>query len=147
MITVTKRFNFCYGHRLPDYDGKCCKNHGHNADLEVTVKGPPNYDFLGTIRRYPTMVEDFTDLKAVVKAEVVDQLDHKDLTDFFDPNPPTAEIMALWIWKVLSVPYQKNLVKIKLSEGPNSWVTVTNGNETRAIIYKYFKDTNSHENT
>lgn len=139
MIMVTKKFNFCYGHRLPGYDGKCSQSHGHNADLEVTVKGTPNYDFLGTASRYPSMVEDFGRLREVVERETIDLLDHKDLTEFFDPNPPTAEIIALWIWKRLATVYQDELVKVKITEGPNSWVTVTNGKETRALIYKYFK--------
>ena len=34
MYLVTKRIEFCYGHRLLDYDGVCKHPHGHNAVAE-----------------------------------------------------------------------------------------------------------------
>ena len=37
MYLVTKRIEFCYGHRLLDYDGICKHPHGHNAIVEVDV--------------------------------------------------------------------------------------------------------------
>ena len=38
MFLVTKRIEFCYGHRLLDYDGVCRHLHGHNAVVEVDVR-------------------------------------------------------------------------------------------------------------
>ena len=38
MYSVTKRIDFCYGHRLLDYDGVCKHPHGHNALVEVDVR-------------------------------------------------------------------------------------------------------------
>ena len=38
MYSVTKRIDFCYGHRLLDYDGICKHPHGHNAVAEVEVR-------------------------------------------------------------------------------------------------------------
>ena len=35
MYSVTKRVEFCYGHRLLDYDGPCRHPHGHNAVVEI----------------------------------------------------------------------------------------------------------------
>ena len=35
---VTKRIDFCYGHRLLDYDGVCKHPHGHNASVEIEVR-------------------------------------------------------------------------------------------------------------
>ena len=35
MYSVTKRIDFCYGHRLLDYDGICKHPHGHNAVAEI----------------------------------------------------------------------------------------------------------------
>ena len=32
---VTKQIEFCYGHRLLNYDGKCKHLHGHNGLLEI----------------------------------------------------------------------------------------------------------------
>jgi len=39
MYVVTKCIEFCYGHRLLDYDGVCKHLHGHNARVEVDVPG------------------------------------------------------------------------------------------------------------
>ena len=38
MYSVTKKIEFCYGHRLLDYDGICKHPHGHNAIVEVDVR-------------------------------------------------------------------------------------------------------------
>ena len=38
MYLVTKRIDFCYGHRLLDYDGICKHPHGHNAVAEIDVR-------------------------------------------------------------------------------------------------------------
>src|SRR6476646_4693027 len=38
MYSVTKRIEFCYGHRLLDYDGVCKHPHGHNASAEIEVR-------------------------------------------------------------------------------------------------------------
>ena len=34
---VTKVIDFCYGHRLLKYDGKCKNLHGHNGVLEIDI--------------------------------------------------------------------------------------------------------------
>ena len=38
MYSVTKRIDFCYGHRLLDYEGVCKHPHGHNAVAEIQVR-------------------------------------------------------------------------------------------------------------
>ena len=38
MYLVTKRIDFCYGHRLLDYDGVCRNLHGHNAVVEIDIR-------------------------------------------------------------------------------------------------------------
>jgi 6-pyruvoyl-tetrahydropterin synthase len=35
---VTKVIDFCYGHRLLDYQGQCRFLHGHNGRLEIDVE-------------------------------------------------------------------------------------------------------------
>ena len=52
---VTKTVDFCYGHRLMEYDGKCRNLHGHNGLLEVDLEAD-SLDNLG-------MVMDFTKVK------------------------------------------------------------------------------------
>jgi 6-pyruvoyltetrahydropterin/6-carboxytetrahydropterin synthase len=77
MYLVTKRIEFCYGHRLLDYDGVCKHPHGHNAVAEVDVRT----DQLD--RR--NMVADFSDIKRLVKGWIDRELDHKMILRHDDP--------------------------------------------------------------
>ena len=77
MYSVTKRIDFCYGHRLLDYDGICKHPHGHNALAEIEVRT----DRLDN----RNMVCDFSDIKRVVKGWIDKELDHKMLLRHDDP--------------------------------------------------------------
>ena len=77
MYLVTKRIEFCYGHRLLDYDGVCKHPHGHNAVAEIDVRT----DRLD--RR--NMVADFSDIKRLVKGWIDRELDHKMILRHDDP--------------------------------------------------------------
>jgi len=72
-IRVTKEFNFEIAHALWNYDGPCANIHGHSYQMFVTVIGEPIDD-----KNNPKngMVIDFSDLKKIVNAEIVDPLDH-----------------------------------------------------------------------
>ena len=85
-IRITKQFNFETGHALYGYDGKCRNVHGHSYKLSVTVLGPPIED--STHVKFG-MVIDFTDLKKIVKEEIVDQFDHATV---FNKNTPHVEL-------------------------------------------------------
>ena len=77
MYLVTKRLEFCYGHRLLDYDGVCKHPHGHNASVEVDVRT----DRLDN----RNMVADFSDIKRIVKGWIDRELDHKMILREDDP--------------------------------------------------------------
>ena len=77
MYSVTKRIDFCYGHRLLDYDGICKHPHGHNAVAEIEVRSE-SLD----VRH---MVCDFSDIKRVVKGWIDRELDHKMILRRDDP--------------------------------------------------------------
>src|SRR3954465_2818192 len=85
MYSVTKRIDFCYGHRLLDYDGICKHPPGHNAVAEIEV---------GADQLDPrNMVCDFSDIKRVVKGWVDRELDHKMVLRHDDPLvPPLKEL-------------------------------------------------------
>jgi len=85
-IRITKQFNFETGHALYGYDGKCRNVHGHSYKLSVTVLGTPIDD--NTNVKYG-MVIDFSDLKKIVKEEIVDQFDHATV---FNKNTPHVEL-------------------------------------------------------
>jgi 6-pyruvoyltetrahydropterin/6-carboxytetrahydropterin synthase len=85
-IRITKQFNFETGHALYGYDGKCRNVHGHSYKLDVTVIGNPIED---TNHVKYGMVIDFSDLKKIVKEEVVDVFDHATV---FNKNTPHLEL-------------------------------------------------------
>ena len=124
VIKVTKSFTFDAAHFLPNHKGKCANMHGHTYKLEVTVvRDDGNLMNSGSDEG---MVVDFYDLKAIVKAEVIDKMDHKVLNEVL-PFRTTAENMAAHIFGVLTDRLQSNGVKvekIKLWETPDSYVEV-----------------------
>ena len=85
-IRITKQFSFETGHALYGYDGKCKNVHGHSYKLSVTVIGKPITDNSNV--KFG-MVIDFTDLKKIVKEEIVDQFDHATV---FNKNTPHIEL-------------------------------------------------------
>lgn len=85
-IRITKQFSFETGHALYGYDGKCKNVHGHSYKLSVTVIGKPIED---TNNVKYGMVIDFTDLKKIVKTEIVDVFDHATV---FNKNTPHVEL-------------------------------------------------------
>ncbi len=85
-IRITKQFSFETGHALYGYDGKCRNVHGHSYKLSVTVIGTPVSD---TSHVKLGMVIDFSDLKRIVKEEIVDKFDHATV---FNKNTPHVEL-------------------------------------------------------
>lgn len=85
-IRITKLFSFETGHALYGYDGKCRNVHGHSYKLSVTVAGVPINDFNHV--KFG-MVIDFSDLKKIVKEEIVDVFDHATV---FNKNTPHVEL-------------------------------------------------------
>jgi 6-pyruvoyltetrahydropterin/6-carboxytetrahydropterin synthase len=85
-IRITKQFSFETGHALYGYDGKCRNVHGHSYKLSVTVIGEPIAD---SSHVKFGMVIDFSDLKKIVKEEIVDVFDHATV---FNKNTPHVEL-------------------------------------------------------
>jgi len=85
-IRITKQFSFETGHALYGYDGKCKNVHGHSYKLSVTVIGTPISDSNNV--KFG-MVIDFSDLKTIVREEIVDVFDHATV---FNKNTPHVEL-------------------------------------------------------
>lgn len=102
-IRITKKFSFETGHALYGYDGKCKNVHGHSYKLSVTVIGSPienrNDVKFG-------MVIDFTDLKKIVKEEIVDQFDHASVFNETTPHVELAHELRNRGHHVILVDYQ-----------------------------------------
>lgn len=132
MFSVTKRIEFCYGHRLLDYHGICKHPHGHNALVEIDVQA----DSLDA----RNMVVDFGDIKRIVKGWIDRELDHRMILRQDDPlvaalrsldepvylldSNPTAERIAKLIFDV-SREHGLSVSRVTLWETPTSWATYT----------------------
>jgi 6-pyruvoyltetrahydropterin/6-carboxytetrahydropterin synthase len=132
MIYITRREGFNAAHRLfrPDWPddknlevfGKCSNPnwHGHNYTLFVTVKGEidPEAGFLINLK----------DLSQIIKIQVIDVVDHKNLNievDFMKGKLVSTENLAIAIWNILEAPIKKlnaTLHCIKLVETENNSV-------------------------
>jgi 6-pyruvoyltetrahydropterin/6-carboxytetrahydropterin synthase len=73
LIRVTKEFSFEMAHALWNYDGPCRNVHGHSYRLFVTLSGVPVDDLQNPKNG---MVIDFTELKSIVKKEIISLFDH-----------------------------------------------------------------------
>jgi len=104
-VRVKVAFDFEAAHKLPRHPGKCKELHGHSYHLVVSVDRP--------VSKESGMAIDFGDLKKVVRAEVVDRLDHTYVNEKIDN--PTAEVMAVWIWNALREPLP-GLAEVELWE-------------------------------
>lgn len=129
--TVSRKAHFNAAHRLycPDWDdarnrevfGKCSNPHfhGHNYELIVSVTGPidPKTGF----------VMDLKVLKDLIRLEVEDVFDHKNLNieipEFATLNP-TAENIAVVIWNKLRPHLEAGVeLEVQLYETPRNFVT------------------------
>ncbi len=107
MFRLKQQIDFCYGHRLLNYKGKCGQLHGHNARVEVVLQAEELND-LG-------MVVDFRELKAKLKGWIDATFDHRVILCERDPvvnvlkelgepvvvlsENPTAENLAKFIFE------------------------------------------------
>ena len=130
MISVTRKSHFNAAHRLHNNEWSDEKNntfyglcnnknyHGHNYDLEVTVKGEidPESGYL----------VDMKVLNNIIEENICKKFDHKNLnldTTEFKNLIPTAENIAVVIWNILREKIDKKLkLSIKLFETPRNFV-------------------------
>ncbi|MHA8049973.1 6-pyruvoyl trahydropterin synthase family protein [Aquirufa sp. ROCK-SH2] len=108
MVYVIRKEHFNAAHRLynPNWSeekneevfGPCAnKNwHGHNFELIVTVKGIPDSE--------TGFVYDLKDLGDLIKREIINKVDHKNLNldvDFMIGKLASCEILVMEFWKIL----------------------------------------------
>jgi 6-pyruvoyltetrahydropterin/6-carboxytetrahydropterin synthase len=129
-VSVSRMEHFNAAHRLfnPEWNndrndavfGKCNNPnfHGHNYELIVTITGEPD----------PTTgyVFDLKQLSDIIKENILEHFDHKNLnldTPYFKTLNPTAENIAIVIWRILrQLIDPKFELKIKLYETERNFV-------------------------
>ena len=129
-VAVSRHEHFNAAHRLfnPSWSeeknesvfGKCSNPnyHGHNYELIVTLLGEPDAE--------TGYVFDMKILSDLIKEHITKQFDHKNLnldTAFFKNLNPTAENIAIVIWRILRQHIDNQYeLKIKLYETERNFV-------------------------
>ena len=129
-VKVSRKEHFNAAHRLfrPDWSddqnekifGKCSNPHyhGHNYELIVSVIGEPLAE--------TGYVYDMKVLSDLIKENVLSKFDHKNLnldTEYFKELNPTAENIAVVIWRILRQKIDPELeLKITLYETERNFV-------------------------
>ncbi len=130
-VTVHRKAHFNAAHRLFNKNwsdeknieifGKCNNSnyHGHNYELIVSLTGE--------IDKETGYVYDLGKLKELIKTEIEDVFDHKnlnlDVKEFMDINP-SAENIAVVIYNKLRLKIENEFdLKITLYETPRNYVT------------------------
>ncbi|MBT1710943.1 6-carboxytetrahydropterin synthase [Fulvivirgaceae bacterium PWU5] len=134
MIYISRKEHFNAAHKLynpqwtPEKNaevfGPCANEnwHGHNFELIVTVKGHPDPE--------TGFVVDLKRLSTLIRREVIDKLDHKNLNldvDFMQGKLASCETLILEIWKILNVQVPAitkygTLHSLRLYETPRNYV-------------------------
>ncbi|CAB1368644.1 6-carboxytetrahydropterin synthase QueD [Denitratisoma oestradiolicum] len=145
-MQITRRLEFDAGHRIPNHRSQCRHLHGHRYVLEITLTGD-------VVRQDGSpaegMVMDFSEVKEIAKAHVVDPWDHAFLAyrgdqavvEFLASLPdhktvlldsiPTAENLAREAFTILAPLYRDSygnhltLERVRLYETPNCWADAT----------------------
>ena len=144
VVRITKEFKFEMAHALYGYDGLCANIHGHSYKLWVTVRGEVKNKNGYT---KDGMLMDFTDLKSIVKPEIVDKYDHSLV---LNANSPHADLDLSAFNKVYYLDYQPtsenlvldfaNFIKNELPNGVDLLKVVLS--ETATSFAEWNKDDN-----
>lgn len=105
---VTKVIDFCYGHRLLNYEGKCRYLHGHNGRVEIDI-ATEKLDSRG-------MAYDFSDIKTAIKTWIDKEFDHKMLLNEKDPAVAILKEMKEPLSLFKENPTAENIAKLIFEE-------------------------------
>jgi 6-pyruvoyltetrahydropterin/6-carboxytetrahydropterin synthase len=134
MVYVSREEHFNAAHKLynPAWSkeknasvfGPCANEnwHGHNYNLIVTVKGIPDPE--------TGFVVDLKKLSTLIRTEITDKLDHKNLNvdvDFMSGKLASTENLVVEIWLILNsklagITSFGKLHSVKLYETPRNYV-------------------------
>jgi 6-pyruvoyltetrahydropterin/6-carboxytetrahydropterin synthase len=104
MFRVTREIQFCYGHRLLNYEGKCRYLHGHNGTAVIAIESD-RLDNRG-------MVLDFSDIKRVVSQWIDNNLDHRMILHRDDPAREMLEKLGEPLYLLDVNPTAENIAKL-----------------------------------
>jgi 6-pyruvoyltetrahydropterin/6-carboxytetrahydropterin synthase len=104
MFRVTQQIDFCYGHRLLNYEGKCKFLHGHNGRAVISLEGE-KLDERG-------MLVDFTDIKRSLRGWIDSALDHRMILHRDDPLLPVLTGLNEPVYVIPHNPTAENIARL-----------------------------------
>lgn len=104
MFRVTQEIDFCYGHRLLNYTGKCRYLHGHNGRAVIVLEGE-ELDARG-------MLIDFGDIKREIRHWIDATLDHRMILCEKDPALPVLRELGEPLHVIDCNPTAENIAKL-----------------------------------
>ena len=118
-MKITQAFRFEAAHRLPQVKDThpCYRLHGHSYRVELQLEGP--------VDAKTGFVVDFFDIEEAMRP-LLKQLDHYYLNEIAGLENPTAENIAIWIWRRVkgSLPA---LAVVRVFETPDCWAEYDGG--------------------
>lgn len=114
---LTKSFEFAYGHRLLNYDGKCRYLHGHNGVVEIDVESS-KLDNRG-------MVIDFNEIRDLIRRWVEDNMDHKMILCTKDPMVDLLRKFNQPVYLMEDNPTAENIARHIYCQAKNQKLSVT----------------------
>jgi len=104
MYRVARQIDFCYGHRVLNYQGKCRHLHGHNGRVLITFESD-GLDDRG-------MVLDFSDIKRTISRWIDEHLDHRMVLHRDDPVVPALQALGEPLFLIDCNPTAENLARL-----------------------------------
>ena len=118
-VEITRKVRFCAAHRYHREDWTAEKNrevfgacnnphgHGHNYELEVTLRGP--------VDPITGMVINLRRVDEILQEQVVSRFDHRNINkevEGFESVVPTTENLAIHIWKLIEPGFNQEAVRL-----------------------------------
>ena len=118
-VDVTRKVRFCAAHRYNRKDWTpeknrevfgACNNpygHGHNYELEVTIRG--------SVDPLTGMVINLRRIDEILREKIVSRFDHRHINEEvegFKDNIPTTENLAVYIWDLIEPEFSKEEVEL-----------------------------------
>lgn len=104
MFRLTQEIDFCYGHRLLNYSGKCRHLHGHNGRAVIVLEGE-QLDHRG-------MLVDFSDIKSSLRQWIEEHLDHRMILCAHDPAVPVLQALGEPLHIIEHNPTAENIARL-----------------------------------
>ena len=118
-VEITRKVRFCAAHRYHREDWTAEKNrevfgacnnphgHGHNYELEVTLRGP--------VDPFTGMVINLRRVDEILQEQVVSRFDHRNINkevEGFESTVPTTENLVIHIWKLIEPGFNREEVRL-----------------------------------